>query len=228
MKIEDYHSIIDFLLSDDHLQKGQTIWLSNHVSQALVSICSKPEQKHKIILECTPVTLAKAIKNQVEINGFIQCHIRDAAALCSYFAWLENEVPKGAVCEISGADKLESLRAEMEHFVGLSFTTISSVGPNAAINHYSPTPETNRKLTLEEVYLVDSGGQYFDGTTDVTRTLHFGIPKLFEKECFTRVLKGQLKVAMSIFPTKIIGNYLDTLARISLWEVGLDYSHGMI
>ena len=76
--------------------------------------------------------------------------------------------------------------------------------------------------------MVDSGGQYFDGTTDVTRTLHFGIPKLFEKECFTRVLKGQLKVAMSIFPTKIIGNYLDTLARISLWEVGLDYSHGMI
>ena len=225
MEIQDYHSITNFL-SD--LQKGQTIWLSNHVSQALVSICSQPERKHKIILECTPVTLAKAIKNQVEINGFIQCHIRDAAALCSYFAWLENEVPKGAVCEISGADKLESLRAEMEHFVGLSFTTISSVGPNAAINHYSPTPETNRKLTLEEVYLVDSGGQYFDGTTDVTRTLHFGIPKLFEKECFTRVLKGQLKVAMSIFPTKIIGNYLDTLARISLWEVGLDYSHGMI
>ena len=116
MKIEDYHSIIDFLLSNDYLQKGQTIWLSNHVSQALVSICSKPEQKHKIILECTPVTLAKAIKNQVEINGFIQCHIRDAAALCSYFAWLEKEVPKGTVCEISGADKLESLRAEMEHF----------------------------------------------------------------------------------------------------------------
>ena len=110
--------------------------------------------------------------------------------------------------------------------VGLSFSTISSVGPNAAINHYSPTPETNRKLTLEEIYLVDSGGQYFDGTTDVTRTLHFGAPNLFQKECFTRVLKGQLKVAMSIFPSKIIGNYLDTLARISLWEVGLDYSHG--
>ena len=110
--------------------------------------------------------------------------------------------------------------------VGLSFSTISSVGPNAAINHYSPTTETNRKLTLEEIYLVDSGGQYFDGTTDVTRTLHFGAPNLFQKECFTRVLKGQLKVAMSIFPSKIIGNYLDTLARISLWEVGLDYNHG--
>ena len=83
-----------------------------------------------------------------------------------------------------------------------------------------------RLLTTEELYLVDSGGQYKDGTTDVTRTLHFGSPKPFEKECFTRVLKGQLKVAMAVFPSKIKGNYLDTLARISLWEVGLDYSHG--
>ena len=88
--------------------------------------------------------------------------------------------------------------------------------------------ETNRTLTTEELYLVDSGGQYKDGTTDVTRTLHFGTPKPFEKECFTRVLKGQLKVAMAVFPSKIKGNYLDTLARISLWEVGLDYSHGKI
>ena len=84
----------------------------------------------------------------------------------------------------------------------------------------------HRLLTTEELYLVDSGGQYKDGTTDVTRTLHFGSPKPFEKECFTRVLKGQLKVAMAVFPSKIKGNYLDTLARISLWEVGLDYSHG--
>ena len=136
---------------------------------------------------------------------------------------------------------------EMDNFVGLSFDTISSVGPNGAIIHYKPSQESNRwnifqtvvcrnfntyffiffrLLTTEELYLVDSGGQYKDGTTDVTRTLHFGSPKPFEKECFTRVLKGQLKVAMAVFPSKIKGNYLDTLARISLWEVGLDYSHG--
>jgi len=218
VEIKPYDSIAGFL-SD---LKNVTIWLSNNASQALVSLCSP----NKTILECTPVTLAKAIKNPVEIQGFKSCHVRDAAALCSYFAWLEKEIPKGIVTEISGADKLASERSDMENFVGLSFDTISSVGPNGAIIHYKPSQESNRLLTTEELYLVDSGGQYKDGTTDVTRTLHFGSPKPFEKECFTRVLKGQLKVAMAVFPSKIKGNYLDTLARISLWEVGLDYSHG--
>merc|ERR1719414_770584 len=228
VEIKPYESITGFLSS----YRGKTIWLSNQSSQALLLSCTlEPKQlgdksANKVIIECSPVTIAKANKNSVEINGFINCHVRDAAALCNYFAWLEKEVPKGTVTEISGSDKLESFRAEMENFVGLSFDTISSVGPNAAIIHYKPTPETSRTLNEEEIYLVDSGGQYKDGTTDVTRTLHFGSPKPFEKECFTRVLKGQLKVAMAVFPSKIKGNYLDTLARISLWEVGLDYSHG--
>ena len=177
-------------------------------------------------MECTPVTLAKAKKNPTEIQGFIDCHIRDAAALCSYFAWLEQEVPKGKIDEINGADKLATLRAEMDNFVGLSFETISAVGPNAALCHYSSTKESNRPLTLNEIYLVDSGGQYKDGTTDVTRTLHFGTPKAFEIDCFTRVLKGQIKLRKAAFPSKIIGNYLDTFARMFLWEVGLDYAHG--
>ena len=112
-------------------------------------------------------------------------------------------MPKGTVTEIIGSDKLASFRAEMENFVGLSFDTISSVGPNAAIIHYKATPETSRSLTTDEIYLVDSGGQYKDGTTDVTRTLHFGSPKPFEKECFTRVLKGQIKVATAVFPNKV-------------------------
>ena len=228
VEVKNYSAITSYLLS----LRNKTIWLSNQASQALVSLCtqsySKDKSANKIIIECSPVTIAKANKNPVEIDGFIKCHVRDAAALCNYFAWLEKEVPSGQVTEISGSDKLASFRAEMENFVGLSFDTISSVGPNAAIIHYKATPETSRTLTTEEIYLVDSGGQYKDGTTDVTRTVHFGTPKPFEKECFTRVLKGQIKVAQAVFPSKIKGNYLDTLARISLWEVGLDYGHGTL
>eukprot|EP00093_Oithona_nana_P006231 06231.XXX_379342_377690_1 [CDS] Oithona nana genome sequencing. len=223
VEIKPYEAITGFLSS----LKNKTIWLSNESSQALLlSIQGVPKSSNRAITECSPVTIAKAKKNPVEIQGFVNCHIRDGAALCSYFAWLEKEVPKGRVTEISGSDKLESLRAAMDNFVGLSFPTISSVGSNAAIQHYQPSPETDKTLTTKEIYLCDSGGQYKDGTTDVTRTLHFGTPKAFEKECYTRVLKGQIKLATTVFPNKIKGNYLDTIARLFLWEVGLDYGHG--
>ena len=178
------------------------------------------------ITDVSPVALLKAIKNETEIRGFINCHIRDSAALCSYFAWLEKEIPKGTVTEVSGAEKLLQFRQEMQHFVGPSFDTISSVGPNAAIIHYKPSSETDTPLSVDKIYLVDSGGQYKDGTTDVTRTLHFGTPSEFEKECFTRVLKGQTRLGRAIFPAKLKGNCLDSLARLALWEVGLDYGHG--
>lgn len=140
--------------------------------------------------------------------------------------WLEKEVPKGGITEITGAEALQKFREQQENYVGLSFKTISSVGPNASIVHYSVTPETDRPITMNEVYLVDSGAQYKDGTTDVTRTVHFGSPTEFEKECFTRVLKGHIAMANCIFPSKLRGNYLDTLARQYLWEAGLDYGHG--
>ena len=178
------------------------------------------------ITDVSPVTLLKAIKNETEIRGFINCHIRDSAALCSYFAWLEKEVPKGTVTEVSGADKLLQFRQEMQNFVGPSFDTISSVGSNAAIIHYKPSAETDTPLSVDKIYLVDSGGQYKDGTTDVTRTVHFGTPSEFEKECFTRVFKGQTRLGRAIFPAKLKGNCLDSFARQSLWEVGLDYGHG--
>ena len=181
---------------------------------------------HGAIIDVSPVTLLKAIKNDTEIQGFINCHIRDSAALCSYFAWLEKEVPKGTVTELTGAEKLLQFRQEMHNFVGPSFDTISSIGSNAAIIHYKPSIETDTPLSVDKIYLVDSGGQYKDGTTDVTRTLHFGTPTQFEKECFTRVLKGQTRLARAIFPAKVKGNTLDSLARLALWEVGLDYGHG--
>lgn len=131
-------------------------------------------------------------------------HIKDAAALCCFFAWLEKEVESGRlVTEISAADKLAGFRAEQQDFVGLSFDTISSAGSNGAIIHYKPSPETDRPITNREIYLCDSGGQYKDGTTDVTRTVHFGTPALFERQCFTRVLKGQMNLATCLFPSKV-------------------------
>ncbi|MCL4136578.1 UNVERIFIED_CONTAM: hypothetical protein GTU68_058176, partial [Idotea baltica] len=203
-------------------EKTKRVWVSNKCSHAIAAMI--PAQK--TIAKVTPVALMKAVKNETERKGMRACHVRDGAALCRYLSWLQKEAPKGEQTELSGAAVLEQYRKEQDHYVGLSFSTISSSGPNSAIVHYSPSPQTDRKITTHEIYLVDSGGQYRDGTTDVTRTVHFGSPSEFEKECFTRVLKGHIAMATCIFPSKLKGNYLDTLARKFLWDVGLDYSHG--
>jgi len=139
---------------------------------------------------------------------------------------LESNVSKGEITEISGATKLTEFRSEQVDFVGPSFDTISSVGPHGAIIHYKPSKDSDVPIRMDCLYLCDSGGQYKDGTTDVTRTIHFGNPSDFEKECFTRVLKGQIKLGTTVFPSKIKGNCLDSFARQYLWEVGLDYGHG--
>lgn len=154
-------------------------------------------------------------------------HERDGAALVRFFSWLEREVTSGIKhTELSAADQLEQFRSEMDLYAGLSFETISASGPNGAIVHYHCTKETDAPITTDQLYLCDSGGQYLDGTTDVTRTLHFGTPTDYEKECFTRVLKGQMSLGCAIFPEKIKGNCLDSFARRFLWDVGLDYQHG--
>ncbi|KAL3282457.1 hypothetical protein HHI36_005641 [Cryptolaemus montrouzieri] len=202
--------------------RDHKVWLPENINYFLSSLVPKQNQHNEI----SPTTLMKAVKNQVEVDGMRNAHIKDAAALCCYFAWLEENVPKGGVTEISGATKLEAFRALQEDFVGLSFPTISSSGPNGAIIHYQPSKETDRAITTDSLYLCDSGAQFKDGTTDVTRTLHFGTPTNYEKECYTRVLKGQLKLGNAVFPTKIKGNCLDSFAREFLWEVGLDYGHG--
>lgn len=199
------------------------IWCSEQTNYALIN--SVPRKY--MLVDTTPIALMKAIKNPVESEGMRNAHIKDAAALCCYFAWLENAILNGEkVTEISGAKQLEEFRKLQADFRGPSFDTISSVGPHGAIIHYSPDPSTDVPITADALYLCDSGGQYLDGTTDVTRTIHFGQPTDFEKECFTRVLKGQIKFARSIFPRKIKGNCLDSFAREYLWKVGLDYSHG--
>lgn len=219
---EEIHSFMKELASSCSDQ--DKIWISNKSSYALHADCGEVKKNTDI----TPISVMKSIKNNVEIEGMRASHVRDSAALVKYFAWLEDKIKntKECITEISGATRLEKFRQEQDLFVGLSFSTISSVGPHGAVIHYSPTAETDVPITDEELYLCDSGAQYKDGTTDVTRTLHFGKPTDFERECFTRVFKGQCRLSTMIFPTKTKGNYLDTLARESLWSVGLDYLHG--
>jgi len=218
--IRDYNDIKSYI-SALGKEPGK-IMFPKTASHGLVSLVPA----RKVVNKLSPVAVMKAVKNDVEMKGFENSHIRDAAALIQYFAWLNKNIGSGQVTEISGADILEQFRKEQEHFMGLSFPSISGVGPNGAIIHYRPEPETDRTITSEEMYLIDSGAQYKDGTTDVTRTLHFGVPTDYEKECFTRVLKGHIQMAMAIFPDKCTGNRLDTLARMHLWSVGLDYGHG--
>lgn len=176
----------------------------------------------------SPIGDAKAIKNTVELEGMRQCHIRDGAALIEYFAWLEHQlvVEKVEVDEVAGADKLEAIRSKHDKFAGLSFDTISSTGPNAAVIHYKPEPGSCSVIDPNQVYLCDSGAQYYDGTTDTTRTLHFGTPDAKEIEAYTLVLKGNIGLELAVFPKGTSGLALDTLARQYLWQNGLEYRHG--
>ncbi|KAJ2895921.1 hypothetical protein MKZ38_006039 [Zalerion maritima] len=176
----------------------------------------------------SPIGDAKAVKNDVELEGMRACQVRDGAALIEYFAWLEDQLvnKKAKVDEVEGAEKLESLRAKHKDFIGLSFDTISSTGANAAIIHYTPEKGICPTIDPAEVYLCDSGGQYRDGTTDTTRTVHFGTPKDEEIHAYTLVLKGNISLDMAIFPKGTTGFALDILARQFLWNDGLDYRHG--
>ncbi|KAJ7056201.1 Creatinase/aminopeptidase [Mycena amicta] len=181
----------------------------------------------KYTLALSPVAELKSIKNSTELEGFRQSHIRDGAALAQYFAWLEEQLNNGVVLnESQAADKLEEYRSELDLFMGLSFPTISSTGPNGAIIHYCPDANDCAVVKKDQIYLCDSGAQFFDGTTDVTRTWHFGTPTDEEKRAFTRVLQGHIAIDTAIFPTGTTGYLLDPFARKFLWQDGLDYRHG--
>lgn len=176
----------------------------------------------------SPIGDAKAIKNDTELQGMRECHIRDGAAIIQYFAWLEDQIiTKGnKLDEVQSADKLEAFRKQKKHFVGLSFPTISSTGPNAAVIHYNPEPGNCSTVDPAQVYLCDSGAQYLDGTTDTTRTVHFGEPTEMERKSYTLVLKGNIALETIVYPKGTSGFALDTLARQFLWAYGLDYRHG--
>lgn len=168
----------------------------------------------------------KTIKNPVEIAGQKAAHARDGAALTRFLHWLSLEAPSGTIDEFAAATRLEAFRAEAGQLKDLSFDTISSAGPNGALVHYSATVETSQPLTSGSLYLVDSGAQYEDGTTDVTRTVAIGAPTAEMMDRFTRVLKGHIAMATALFPAGTCGGQLDILARQYLWSAGLDYAHG--
>jgi len=173
-----------------------------------------------------PVVLAKALKNPAEIAGHKAAQARDGAALVRFLKWFEETAPAGGLTEMSAAAKLQEFREATGVLKDLSFDTISATGPNGAIPHYKVTDESSLPIETGQLYLVDSGGQYADGTTDVTRVAPVGEPTPEMKDRFTRVLKGHIGIATAIFPEGTTGAQLDSFARAPLWEVGLDYGHG--
>lgn len=175
-----------------------------------------------------PTILPKAIKNRVEQDGHRAAQARDGAALSRYLHWLAQEAHKGELTELSAAAQLRAFREATGMLKDLSFDTISAAGPNGASPHYKVDEKSNRRIDPNSIYLVDSGGQYLDGTTDVTRTIWVGPgePTAEMKDRYTRVLKGHIALALAVFPEGTRGAQLDTLARAALWQAGVDYAHG--
>ncbi|KAI0360351.1 Creatinase/aminopeptidase [Trametes cingulata] len=220
---DTFFSYLTHLGAELNASKDSKVLVSDKASLAVAEAIGK----ENIVVARSPVTDLKAVKNEVEIEGFRQSHIRDGAALVRYFAWLEEQLEAGTeLSESQVADQLEKYRSEQDLFMGLSFPTISATGSNGAIIHYDPDPNDCAIVKKDQIYLCDSGAQFLDGTTDVTRTFHFGTPKAEEKRAFTRVLQGHIAIDTAVFPNGTTGYLLDPFARRPLWEDGLDYRHG--
>jgi Xaa-Pro aminopeptidase len=173
-----------------------------------------------------PVSLLKAVKNATEIEGTRAAHRRDAVALARFLAWIDREAPSGALTEIDTVEALETFRRDTGALKDVSFPTIAGTGPNGAIVHYRVTRKTNRRIAPGDLLLIDSGAQYEDGTTDVTRTIAIGEPSGEMRDRFTRVLRGHTAIARAVFPDGTTGAQIDALARQFLWQAGLDFEHG--
>lgn len=203
-------------------------WLKTQTAKILYTAASIPSRLKKILKNGVPVQdicqLQKAEKNETELQGMINCHWRDGVALVKLLYWLQNNW-RGKT-ELEVVQKLHELRQEQNLFFEESFETIAGAAENGAIVHYQPTEKTNRKLQENNLLLLDSGGQYFDGTTDVTRTVALGIPSAEMIHDFTLVLKGHIALERAIFPKETSGVQLDALARLPLWREGKDYKHG--
>jgi Xaa-Pro aminopeptidase len=173
-----------------------------------------------------PVSLLKAVKNITEIEGTRAAHRRDAVALTRFLAWIDREAPSGALTEIDTVEALETFRRDTGALKDVSFPTIAGTGPNGAIVHYRVTRKTNRRISPGDLLLIDSGAQYEDGTTDVTRTIAIGEPTTEMRDRFTRVLRGHIAIARAVFPDGTTGAQIDALARQFLWQAGIDFEHG--
>lgn len=204
---------------------GKKVWLDPSSTSAFY-FNTLEEAGATIHRELDPVMIPKAAKNDIEIAGSEAAHLRDGVAVTRFLHWLDTEAQSGNEDEITAAQKLESFRQEGEGLRDLSFDTISGAGPNGAFPHYRVNTSSNLRLEKGSLYLVDSGGQYPDGTTDVTRTVAIGTPTEDMKRHFTLVLKGYLGLAAIRFPEGTSGHALDALARMHLWNAGLDYDHG--
>ena len=180
----------------------------------------------KVTRGACPIALMKAVKNEIEIAGARAAHIRDGAAVTRFLAWFDREAPRGKLTEIDAVAALESFRRDTGLLKDISFPTIAGAGPDGAIVHYRVTSRSNRAVAPGELFLIDSGAQYEDGTTDITRTIAVGEPTAEMRDRFTRVLKGHIAIARAIFPEGTTGAQLDSFARQFLWAQGLDFDHG--
>ena len=187
---------------------------------------SNLKDKNKIINLPDPVILPKACKNNIEVKGAVNAHMADGAAICSFLYWLKKNYEKESVTELSIDKKLLEFRQKNKNFIEPSFSTIAGFAGNGAIIHYSASKETSKKIEGNGLLLIDSGGQYLDGTTDITRTIAIGKPTKEQKRNFTLVLKGHIALASAVFPQGTSGHQLDILARKYLWQNNLDYDHG--
>eukprot|EP01080_Neovahlkampfia_damariscottae_P004278 gene4278-7614_t len=218
-ELKPYNEILNFLNKIE-----EKVWID--INSSSISLYKSIKNPHE---EKSPIAISKGIKNEIELQGMRDCQVRDGVALVKFFCWLEEELKNGNenLTEVSVADHLEFLRSQQKDYVSLSFSTISGMGSNGAIIHYSPEKEKCAKINDKEIFLLDSGAQYLDGTTDTTRTVHFGEPTDYEKECFTNVLKGHIELDSLIFPHGTTGNRLDLVARMHLWKNGQDFKHGV-
>lgn len=222
VKLADYSMIYTYL---SRLPEDTVVFLDGNKTN--VAIYNALPASCTVIEDISPANHLKSIKNETEIKGFQNAVEKDGVALTKFFYWLEKELAAGEkVTELSAAFKLTELRAEQPLYIMNSFGSISSYGPNAAVVHYSPTPETDTELKRESLYLLDSGAQYMDGTTDVTRTIALGEPTEQMKKDFTRALKGTISIAKCKFPAGIRGCLIDAFARKALWDAGINYLHG--
>ena len=203
--------------------KNQTIGISYAKTPKQIQLLMKGQ---KIWLEniSNPIDEWKAIKNSIELSGIKNAHLRDGIAMVKFLYWLENNW--SSQDELSIVKKLRSFREKEAHFYSDSFGTIAAFGPNGAIVHYQPTSKTNLKLTKDSVLLLDSGAQYFDGTTDITRTIAIGTPSDDIRDSFTQVLKAHIAASSAVFPEGTSGSVIDAITRAQLWQFGKEYHHG--
>jgi Xaa-Pro aminopeptidase len=209
---------------DDLGTRGGTVRFDSTTAPAKLSQRLSDRGGHAVF-EPDPIALMKACKNAVELAATRQAHIRDGAAVTQFLAWFDAEAPKGKLTEIAAAEALEKFRRATGKLKDLSFPTISAAGANAAMPHYRVSRQSNRPIR-KGLFLIDSGGQYEDGTTDITRTVAVGKPDRLMRDRFTRVLKGHIAIATLTFPKGVSGAQIDAFARQALWQAGLDFDHG--